>query len=59
MKCFFTRGDAMGYAADLAINSGLTEEWSSGLVEGFIHKLKFLKRQGYGRSTFDLLKARP
>jgi transposase len=27
-------------------------------VEGFIHKLKLLKRQGSGRAGFDLLKAR-
>jgi hypothetical protein len=25
---------------------------------GFVHKLKLLKRQGYGRAGFDLLKAR-
>ena len=35
----------------------MTEEWSNGPVEGFIHKLKLLKRQGYGRANFDLLKA--
>lgn len=40
------------------VRAGLTEEWSNGPVEGFIHKLKLLKRQGYGRSNFDLLKAR-
>ncbi len=27
-------------------------------VEGFIHKLELLKRQGYARAGFDLLKAR-
>jgi transposase len=31
---------------------------SNGPVEGFVHKLKLLKRQGYGRANFDLLKAR-
>ncbi len=39
-----------------AVRAGLTEEWSNGPVEGFVHKLKLLKRQGYGRAGFDLLK---
>jgi transposase len=51
------------FAADLrkdldAVRAGLTEEWSNGCVEGFIHKLKLLKRQGYGRAGFELLRAR-
>jgi transposase len=41
-----------------AVRAGLTEEWSNGPVEGFVHKLKLLKRQGYGRAGFDLLRAR-
>jgi transposase len=41
-----------------AVRAGLTEEWSNGQVEGFIHKLKLLKRQGYGRVNFDLFRAR-
>ena len=41
-----------------AVRAGLTEEWSTGPVEGFITKLKLLKRQGYGRANFDLLRAR-
>jgi len=50
---------AAGLRKDLsAVRAGLTEPWSNGPVEGFIHKLKLLKRQGYGRSGFDLLKAR-
>jgi len=40
------------------VRAGLTESWSTGLVEGFINKLKLLKRQGYGRANFDLLRAR-
>jgi transposase len=27
-------------------------------VEGFVHKLKLLKRQGHGRAGFDPLRAR-
>ena len=41
-----------------AVRAGLTESWNNGPVEGFIHKLKLVKRQGYGRANIDLLKAR-
>jgi transposase len=41
-----------------ARRAGLTENWSTGPIEGFIHKLKLLKCQDYGRATFDLLRAR-
>lgn len=41
---------AAGLKKDLAaVRAGLTEEWSNGPVEGFVHELKLLKRQGYGR----------
>lgn len=50
---------AVGLKKDLdAVRAGLTEKWSNGPVEGFVHKLKLLKRQGYGRAGFDLLRAR-
>lgn len=50
---------AKGVHADLAaVRAGLTEEWSNGQTEGFVHKLKLLKRQGYGRAGFDLLRQR-
>ena len=50
---------AAGLKKDLpAVKAGLTEPWSNGPVEGFVHKLKLLKRQGYGRAGFDLLRAR-
>jgi transposase len=53
------RSFAVGLSKDLeAVRAGLTEEWSNGCVEGFIHKLKLLKRQGYGRAGFELLRAR-
>ena len=41
-----------------AVRAGLTEPWSNGPVEGFVNKLKLVKRQGYGRAGFDLLRAR-
>jgi transposase len=50
---------AAGLKKDLgAVRAGLTEKWSNGPVEGFVHKLKLLKRQGYGRAGFELLRAR-
>jgi len=50
---------AAGLKKDLsAVRAGLTEEWSNGPVEGFVHKLKLFKRQGYGRAGFDLVRAR-
>ena len=50
---------AKGLRADLdAVRAGLTEIWSNGATEGFVHKLKLLKRQGYGRAGFDLLRQR-
>jgi transposase len=50
---------AAGLRKDLpAVRAGLTERWSNGPVEGFVNKLKLLKRQGYGRAGFDLLRAR-
>jgi transposase len=53
------RSFAVGLSKDLdAVRARLTEEWSNGCVEGFIHKLKLLKRQGYGRAGFELLRAR-
>jgi hypothetical protein len=50
---------AAGLKKDLsAVRAGLTERWNNGPVEGFVHKLKLIKRQGYGRASFDLLRAR-
>jgi transposase len=50
---------AAGLKKDLAaVRAGLMESWSTGPVEGFINKLKLLKRQGYGRANLDLLRAR-
>lgn len=38
---------ATGLRADLeAVRARLTEIWSNGPTEGFVHKLKLLKRQG-------------
>ena len=50
---------ARGLAEDReAIQAGLTLAWSNGPVEGHITRLKLLKRQGYGRAGFPLLRQR-
>lgn len=41
-----------------AVRAALTRSWSSGQSEGQITKLKLLKRQTYGRASFDLLRRR-
>ena len=41
-----------------AVESGLSLSWSNGQVEGQVNRLKVLKRQMYGRGSFELLKAR-
>jgi transposase len=41
-----------------AVDAALTLRWSTGPVEGLIHKAKLLKRQGYGRATLPVLRAR-
>ena len=38
--------------------AGLTLVYSNGQVEGFVNKLKLIKRQGYGRASFPLLRLR-
>jgi transposase len=50
---------ARGLEDDLsAIKAGLTLVWRNGVTEGQSHRLKLLKRQGYGRGGFVLLRPR-
>jgi transposase len=50
---------AQGLREDLAaVTAGLTLPWSNGPVEGHVNRLKLLKRQGYGRAGFALLRHR-
>lgn len=42
----------------VAVRNGLTWQWSNGMVEGHVTKLKLIKRQGYGRAGFPLLRKR-
>jgi len=41
-----------------SIVAALSLPWSNGQTEGQVNRLKFLKRQMYGRAGFDLLRAR-
>lgn len=56
-------GAIRAFAASLrqdqaAVEAGLALPWSNGPVEGSNNRLKFLKRRGYGRANFDLLRRR-
>lgn len=53
------RGFATGLVQDeAAVRAALTQPWSNGQVEGQVNRLKMLKRQMYGRASFDLLRQR-
>jgi transposase len=41
-----------------AVTNGLSLPYSSGQVEGTVTKIKYLKRQMFGRANFDLLRKR-
>jgi transposase len=48
-----------GIAADkAAVSAALTTPWSNGPTEGYVTKLKLIRRQMYGRGKLDLLRAR-
>jgi transposase len=51
----FTRGLKADHDA---VSNGLTLPWSSGVVEGNVNRIKMLKRQMYGRASFELLRKR-
>ena len=51
----FTTGLNQDHAAVL---NGLTLPHSSGAVEGNVNRIKMIKRQMYGRASFDLLRKR-
>jgi transposase len=40
----------------LAVAAGLTLPFSSGAVEGQVNRIKMIKRQVFGRASFDLLR---
>ncbi len=41
-----------------AVRAAPAEPWSSGQAEGQVNRLKMLKRQSYGRASFDLSRRR-
>jgi transposase len=41
-----------------AVKAALRSVYSNGVVEGNVNRVKFLKRQMYGRANFDLLRKR-
>lgn len=53
------RGFAGFLRQDLdAITADLTLEWSSGVVEGNVNRVKTIKRSMYNRASFQLLRIR-
>jgi transposase len=49
--------DGLSDDAD-AVANGCSESWSTGMVEGFINKVKWIKRSSYGQAGFPLLQRR-
>ena len=50
---------ADGLANDIAaVRAALELDWSNGQLEGQVNRLKLIKRQMYGRASFDLLRIR-
>ncbi len=48
-----------GLAEDAqAVSNGCSLTWSNGMVEGFINKVKWIKRSSYGQAGFPLLQRR-
>jgi transposase len=55
--------DLQTFAASLrreeaALRNALLLPWSNGMTEGFVNKIKTIKRQMYGRASLDLLRRR-
>ena len=47
---------AKGLSRDIkAVENGINMHWSNGAVEGHVNRIKSIKRQMYGRASFDLL----
>jgi len=48
---------ASGLSRDIeAVENGINMTWSSGAVEGHVNRIKSIKRQMYGRASFELLR---
>jgi transposase len=58
-ECAELRNFAKGLRSDqAAVEAGLTLPWSTGPVEGHIHKVKLIKRSMYGKAGFPVLRQR-
>lgn len=51
----FAQGIRRDYSA---VKAAISLPWSNGMVEGFVNRIKFVKRQMFGRARFDLLRIR-
>ncbi len=51
----FVNGIRRDYAA---VRAAFSCEWSNGITEGHVNRLKFLKRQMFGRAHLDLLRVK-
>ncbi len=51
----FVNGIRRDYAA---VRAAFSSEWSNGTTEGHVNRLKFLKRQMFGRAHLDLLRVK-
>jgi len=48
---------ARGLSRDIeAVENGINMSWSNGAVEGHVNRIKSIKRQMYGRASFELLR---
>ena len=53
------RNFAAGIQRDYdAVKAAISTDWSNGQTEGQVNRLKFIKRQMFGRAHFDLLRIR-
>lgn len=51
------RSFARGLLSDIdAVENSISMSWSNGTVEGHVNRIKSIKRQMYGRASFDLLR---
>lgn len=53
--CSFGQGVLKDF---IAVQNAVNLPWSNGQVEGQVNKLKTLKRQMYGKASFNLLRKR-
>ena len=51
----FVQGIRREYAA---VRAAFSSRWSNGITEGHVNRLKFLKRQMFGRAHLDLLRVK-